>query len=165
MSGKKYTEEDICPVDLQVKTTVVTNAINLAEKKFTTIQETESFRSLTRVHPTQGEPDPADESEYVYQICEIMRKVYYSLTPLKNKAFMTAQNFEKIMQKGIVASKMAKNGYQKVDLAISFQTASGNQRNVDFLGFCFVMSKFYEEKVTKYAPGVELYEFLESLIV
>ena len=90
MSGKKYTEEDICPVDLQVKTTVVTDAINLAKKKFTTIQETESFRSLTRVHPTQGEPDPADESEYVYQICEIMRKVYYSLTPLKNKAFMTA---------------------------------------------------------------------------
>ena len=51
MSGKKYTEEDICPVDLQVKTTVVTDAINLAKKKFTTIRETESFNSLTRVHP------------------------------------------------------------------------------------------------------------------
>ena len=52
------------------------------------------------------------------------------------------------MQRGIVAGQMAKNGYKKVDLAISFQTASGNARAVDLLGFCFVMSKFHEEKVT-----------------
>lgn len=77
MSGKKYNEEDICPVDLQVKTTVVTDTINLSKKKFSTIQETETFKSLTRVHPSQGDPDPADESEYVYQLLELIRKVFY----------------------------------------------------------------------------------------
>ena len=120
MRSKKYLEEDICPVDLQVKTTVVTDTINLAKKKYSTIKETEAFKSLTRVHPSQGDPDPADESECVYQLCELMRKAYYSLTPLKNKAFITAQNFEKIIAKGIVASKMVKNGFLKVDLSIFF---------------------------------------------
>jgi hypothetical protein len=37
MGGKKPTEEDICPVDLMVKSTVVIDTIELARKKHSSI--------------------------------------------------------------------------------------------------------------------------------
>jgi hypothetical protein len=56
--GKKQNdlgEDDICPVDLYVKSRVVTDAMNLARKKVTTLSGINEFGSLSRILPNEGD--------------------------------------------------------------------------------------------------------------
>ena len=51
MGSKKMEDSDICPVDYYVKSTLMIDSIKLAKKKFSTVQETNDFGCLHRIHP------------------------------------------------------------------------------------------------------------------
>ena len=53
MSGKKHSEEEICPVDLYVKSTVVRDTITLVRKKKESIQDIDEWESLNKIHPDE----------------------------------------------------------------------------------------------------------------
>ena len=64
MSTKRKDENDICQVDLYVKSRLVTDTILLAKKNYKSIKETQKFRGLYRIHPN----DEAEEGIEVYDI-------------------------------------------------------------------------------------------------
>lgn len=45
---------------------------------------------------------------------------------------------------------MIPQGFQKIELSIEFQRVAGNKKDIDFVDFCMLMHRIYEEKVTKY---------------
>jgi len=53
MSGKKMTDDDICPVDFHVKNRVITDTLQLARKKLSTISSIDNFNSLSHIHPKE----------------------------------------------------------------------------------------------------------------
>jgi len=92
MGGKKPTEEDICPVDLMVKSTVVIDTIELARKKHSSIEEIDEFESLTKIHPN------ADcESSAIATVLQQLRTLFYKLCPIKSKSFISCGCFEKLI--------------------------------------------------------------------
>ena len=48
---KEEGEDEICPVDLYVKSRVVTDAINLAREPLNDIENTDEFNSLSKILP------------------------------------------------------------------------------------------------------------------
>jgi hypothetical protein len=52
MEHKEYTDDDICQVDMYVKSRVTLDTINLAQMSIDEISNIDSFGSLTRLHPT-----------------------------------------------------------------------------------------------------------------
>lgn len=51
LEKQEMTEEDICQVDLHVKSRLVTDVVGLARKKRDDIMEISEHGSLTKVHP------------------------------------------------------------------------------------------------------------------
>ena len=51
LEKQEMTEEDICQVDLHVKSRLVTDVVSLARKKRSDIMEISEHGSLTKVHP------------------------------------------------------------------------------------------------------------------
>ena len=86
MEKVEMTEEDICQVNLYIKKRIVEDTILLAaESDLGAVNE---MNSLTRIHPT-------DKSE-MYGILKDLRTIFLSLTPVKTKASITDQNFQKL---------------------------------------------------------------------
>ena len=55
MVHKRYTDEDINQTDLYVNSQVVQDTIKLVKKSRSAIAELETFKSLTRIQPVEGE--------------------------------------------------------------------------------------------------------------
>ena len=64
MQHKRYTDEDINQTDLYVNSRVVNDAIDVARKTRAKLGETDSFRSLIKVHPVESD----GESVYDYLV-------------------------------------------------------------------------------------------------
>ena len=52
MSGKKMREEDVCQVDLYVKSQVVRDTILLAQKSVKSLSKTDRLNSMARIAPS-----------------------------------------------------------------------------------------------------------------
>ena len=115
----------------------------LCKKNKETVAELNEFNSLTRIYP------PQDESALnVNELVLKLRQIFYALTPIKNKAQISAQMFEKLHQKPVVKSC----GVQKIDMSLAFSQSAGGvngTRYLNFLGFCHLMLSFYEKKLVK----------------
>ena len=97
LEKQELTEEDICQVDLHVKSRLVTDVVGLARKKRDAILELSEFGSLTKVHPESiTQRDGAVE---VDSIVRNLRTVMKNITPMRNKLSVTAQVFEKLYTK------------------------------------------------------------------
>jgi hypothetical protein len=66
MGSKKMEDSDICPVDYHVKSTLMIDSIKLAKKKFSTVQETNDFGSLHRIHPI-------GQGQEMYELVNLLR--------------------------------------------------------------------------------------------
>ena len=60
---------------------------------------------------------------------------------------------------------MIPQGFQKIELSIEFQRIAGNKKDIDFVDFCMLMHRIYEEKVTKYCGQIGLEGFIGGLDV
>ena len=100
MEHKRCTDEDINLTDLYVNARVVNDTISLATKSREQLAESTEFRSLQKVCPTGN-------SE-VYESLIAIRTLFYSLTPIKNKAQLTLQGFEKLHQRPAIAAIISK---------------------------------------------------------
>ena len=141
-----FTDEDICEVDLYVKSRLVTDTIKLAKKDRSEHDEIGEFGCLSKIHP----PDSLQGSVDIYDLVRDLRQLFYNLTPIKNKASITSQVFEKLYNRPLLRNA----NLQKIDLGLSFQQAAGGaagQRQLDFIGFCQLMRCFYEAKMVKQA--------------
>ena len=86
MEKVEMTEEDICQVNLYIKKRIVEDTILLAAES--DLEAVNEMNSLTRIHPT-------DKSE-IYGILKDLRTIFLSLTPVKTKASITDQNFQRL---------------------------------------------------------------------
>ena len=164
MDHKDYSEEDICPIDLYVKSRLVTDTVNLARKKRSTLDETDEFGCLSRLHPTDVADYENSEQDGLHGTILNLRKIFYTITPIKDKTKVTAQMFEKLMNKSVIKNTGA---IQKVDLSLCFQSycGVGGPRFIDFIGFCGLMVKFYNEKMVHQAGYEGSYdEFIEAVL-
>ena len=93
MGGKRHTDEDINLTDLYVNSQVVEDTIKLAKKNRSTLASTEEHRSLKKIHPVV---EDEDNSLAVYNCTYALRKLFYDLAPIKNKASLTISGFEKL---------------------------------------------------------------------
>ena len=73
MNHKPQTEEDVCPIDLYVKSRVVRDAISLVKKK--SFEEYYSFRSLQQIYPT--------EDDTVSSLIKQTEKLFSSLAKIR----------------------------------------------------------------------------------
>jgi len=87
MAAQVPTEADICPVDYYVKSTVVTDTVNLVRKK----DEPTSYESLNKIYP-----NPSDEGSPVSGLIIALRELFYKLAPIKSKWAVSSMNFEKM---------------------------------------------------------------------
>lgn len=60
MGGKKPTDEDICQVDMYVKTRLVADVVTLCRKSADKREEIDEFGSLTKIYPNEDD----DASSY-----------------------------------------------------------------------------------------------------
>ena len=58
----------------------------------------------------------------------MLRRLFYSIAPIKSKGLISSQNFEKLFNRGFVKNKMAKNGFKKMDMSLMFTKYVGNGR-------------------------------------
>lgn len=118
MEAKKFTDDDICQVDMYVKSRLVTDVINLAKKKHGEIDEIDEFGSLTRIHPhDMNNLEEMTEETTVFNSILNLRQIFYEITPIKNKTQLSAQMFEKLMKKNVIKNSGL---IQKVDLSLCF---------------------------------------------
>ena len=82
MQHKRYTEADINQTDLYVNARVVTDTIKLAKKTRDAIAEINEFGCLRRIHPVEG-------NDEIYSGVVALRKIFFELTPIKNKQAIT----------------------------------------------------------------------------
>jgi len=54
MEHQEMTDDDICEVDLYVKSRLVKDVVMLAKKKRSSVAEIAEFGSLQRIHPDDG---------------------------------------------------------------------------------------------------------------
>jgi len=106
------TDADICEVDMYVKWRLTKDAINLAKKKRSQVDEISEFGSLTQIHPNLDYECRVD----MYALILKLRKIFYNLCKRNEKASLTAQQFEKLYQKNIIKN----SGVQKIDLTLAF---------------------------------------------
>ena len=116
MSGKKMGEEDLCPVDLMVKSTVVLDTIELARKKQSSIESLDEFESLTKIHPNEG-----CDSAGIATVLQHLRSLFYKLCPIKTKSSITSGNFEKLITTPFFSKTLS---LQKIDLTLLYQSAT-----------------------------------------
>lgn len=90
MSGKKMTDDDICPVDFHVKSKVISDTLHLVGKKLSTIASIDTFNSLSHIHPKEDGAQPLNH------ILQQLRQLFYKLTPIKEKRFITSGAYEKL---------------------------------------------------------------------
>ena len=102
MGGPRHTDADINQTDLYVNSRVVGDAINLARKSRAKLAETDSFRTLTKVHPIEDAESP------VYSNLLALRSLFYTLCPIKNKNALTMQGIEKLLTRPVISSKMTR---------------------------------------------------------
>ena len=89
---------------MYVKSRLVTDIINLVKKKRETVAGLDEFESLSRIHPADMEnPEYGDETNWVYPTILQLKELFYSLTTFKNKTQISAQMFEKLMNKKVIA--------------------------------------------------------------
>lgn len=98
MGQREMTDEDICQVDLYVKSRLVKDVIMLTKKKRDTVAETPEFGSLTQIHPDES----LEGTVGMYNLVHNLRQVFYNLCKRGNKAEITSQLFEKLYMKPIV---------------------------------------------------------------
>ena len=124
MGGHRdYTEEDICQVDLYVKSRLVTDTLDLVRKSRDTVTETDEFRSLTKIHPATSE----DES--IYSLIRDLRTIFYSLCSIRDKSQISSTQFEKLLPKQVIKS----HGLMKIDLTLAFQNGAQGARSINFI--------------------------------
>ena len=82
MQHKRYTDADINQTDLYVNSRVVTDTIKLAKKTRDAIADINEFGCLSRIHPVEG-------NDEIYTGIVALRKIFFELTPIKNKHTMT----------------------------------------------------------------------------
>ena len=120
----------------------------LSKKNKETVAELEEFGSLTKIYPAQAEGQQEESAVNVNELVLNLRQIFYALTPIKNKAQISSQMFEKLHQKPVVKSC----GIQKIDMSLAFSQSAGGvngTRYLNFLGFCHLMLSFYEKKMVK----------------
>ena len=79
MAGtKEYTDEDICQVDLYVKSRLVQDTLDLVRKSRDVVAETDEFRSLTKIHPAS--------EESIYSLVRDLRTIFYSICTIRDKS-------------------------------------------------------------------------------
>lgn len=113
MDHAVMTDADICQVDFHVKSRLVRDTILLTKKKRVTVEQTREFGTLTKIHPSEESGESAID---MYSLVRQLRTVFYSLTPIKTKAQITSQNFEKLFNKPVVKG----TGMQKIEMALAF---------------------------------------------
>ena len=101
MERVEMQEEDICQVNLYVKSRVVTDTIHLANSE--NLSEIEEFRSLQRIHP-------GNDSAF-YNLVTALRAIFLRLTPSKTNASITDQNFQKLYTTSFIKKKLASQGF------------------------------------------------------
>ena len=101
MEHKRCTDEDINLTDLYVNARVVNDTISLACQSREQLAENTEFRSLTKVCPVEAGGD-------VHENMVALRAVFYSLTPIKNKALLTLQGFEKLHSRPSISAAMTR---------------------------------------------------------
>lgn len=82
---KKPSEDDICPVDLYVKSRLVTDVIDLCCKSPSKIADIDCHNSLTRIIP-----DSQHEVHELHTLMQGLRRLFYKSTPIKNKTYITS---------------------------------------------------------------------------
>lgn len=116
----------------------------MTKKSRESVAELTELGSLTKIHPEVIQQ--LDGSDDIYPLIRNLRQIFYNITPIKSKATVTAQMFEKLY-----AKKVVKNcGIQKIDMSLAFQASLGGNtgvRAVNFISFCHIMFKFYEAKM------------------
>ena len=100
MQKSKKTDDDICEVDLFVKSRLVHDTILLAKKSRDTLSGLQQFKSLAKVHPIERE-----DGEDMYSLVCNLRQVFLNITPIRNKSQVSAQMFEKLFNKREIKSK------------------------------------------------------------
>ena len=78
----------------------------------------------------------------VHQRLVILRTLFYSLTQIKNKAALTSQGFEKLLNKPAISNVMSRN-----DLQIAFQRGSAGQKFIDLVQFCKLILQIYQQHI------------------
>ena len=74
MEAKKNTEEDICEVDLFVKSRLVTDTIRMVKQKRSELAQTHEFGSLTRLHPADMDSwEEATDDNWVFHAMLTLR--------------------------------------------------------------------------------------------
>lgn len=137
MEHKKHTEEDVNLTDLYVNSQVVQDAIMLAKKSRASLDETEEYGSLSKVHP--------NEQATVYHNLVGLRQLFYDLAPIKNKTSITMQSFEKLASKTVLkAQNISKHDLQQV-----FSQKTMGAKFIDLLAFIKLVACLYEIKVDK----------------
>ena len=145
----------ICPVDLYVKSKVVSDAINLAWKVSTGEKDLTEFGSLSKIYPNV-------EDEEAAQISDITSGLSDMFCLLSNfRETISSTDFERLMGKEFFKETLR---ICKADLALSFQYVSENAKHVDFLKFCQVMQHFHSRKVVA-VPGFAAMTFLDFVWV
>ena len=88
MEGFHPTDDDICEVDLFVKSRLVKDTITLCKKKRVDVLDIDEHGSLTKIHPPPNSDNNA--SVDMLELVQTLREVFYSLTPVKSKATVGA---------------------------------------------------------------------------
>ena len=84
MEQRPMTDEDICLVDLHVKSRLLKDTILLAKKNRENLAGLNELNSLSKIHP--GVVSGDDAALDIYETVRSLRSIFYSITPIKNKA-------------------------------------------------------------------------------
>ena len=99
--GRKVKQQEvgeIDPVDMFVKTKVVSDAINLTRED----DRPEQFNSLQQIFPC-----PEDEQPYeCNQIMETLKKAFYNLVPEDKLDHITTGQFQKLIDHPFFSTKL-----------------------------------------------------------
>ena len=95
---KEFTDDDICPVDFLVKSRLTRDTITLAKKSKETVVETEEYGSLTKIHPHCNKVSTEGVVDILTTVLNL-RQIFYQITPIKSKAAVTPQMFDKLFNK------------------------------------------------------------------
>ena len=106
------TDDDICQVDLYVKSRLVKDVINLAKKKRDSLADISEFGCLTQIHP-DGDYEAAVD---MFDLVTKLRTIFYSLCKRNDKTGITSQQFERLYNKNVIKN----SGVQKIDLTLAF---------------------------------------------
>lgn len=96
-----------------MKSRLVRDTILLVKKKKDTVECLREFNTLTKIHPSEISDEGAIN---MYSLVRQLRTVFYSITPIKSKAHITAANFEKLFNKPVIK----RTGMQKIDMTLAF---------------------------------------------